>query len=121
MEDYLFLVSIGPVQTFIASARRSRDLWFGSTLLSELARVAAEKIDRSQGEDSLIFPSISPSELQAEQPVNVANKIIARIHQSPTELAREVRTAIFNRLHQLRELAYADLGKFDREIADAQV
>jgi CRISPR-associated protein Cmr2 len=124
MEDYLFLVSIGPVQTFIASARRSRDLWFGSTLLSELARVAAEKIARSQGEDSLIFPSISPSELQAEnpeQPVNVANKIIARIHQSPTELAREVRTAIFNRLHQLRELAYKDIRDFHQENAIAQV
>jgi CRISPR-associated protein Cmr2 len=124
MEDYLFLVSIGPVQTFIASARRSRDLWFGSTLLSELARAAATEIARSQGEKSLIFPSISLSELQAEnpeQPVNVANKIIARIRQSPTDLAREVRTAIFTRLHQLRNLAYADLGKFDREAAEAQV
>ncbi len=121
MEDYLFLVSIGPVQTFIASARRSRDLWFGSTLLSELARVAAVEIARPQRENLLIFPSISLSKLQAEQPVNVANKIIARIHQSPTELAREVRTAIFNRLHQLRELAYKDIRDFHQENAIAQV
>jgi CRISPR-associated protein Cmr2 len=128
MEDYLFLVSIGPVQTFIASARRSRDLWFGSTLLSELARAAAAKIAETkitgEQENSLIFPTISSQDLREanpEQPVNVANKIIARIHQSPTELAQEVHDAIFERLHQLRELAYADLGKFDREIAEAQV
>lgn len=123
MEDYLFLVSIGPVQTFIASARRSRDLWFGSTLLSELARVAAAKIAGEQ-EKILIFPTISPKDLQAEnpeRPVNVANKIIARIHQPPAQLAQEVHAAIFERLHQLRNLAYADLGKFDQEAAEAQV
>jgi CRISPR-associated protein Cmr2 len=39
--SYLFLVNIGPVQDFIASARRSRDLWYGSWLLSELAKAAA--------------------------------------------------------------------------------
>ena len=35
---YLLTLSIGPVQDFIATARRSRDLWFGSWLLSELSR-----------------------------------------------------------------------------------
>ena len=40
--EYLFLASIGPVQSFIASARRTRDLWFGSMLLSELAKAAAK-------------------------------------------------------------------------------
>ncbi len=36
---YLFLCSIGPVQEFIATARKSRELWFGSWLLSELSPV----------------------------------------------------------------------------------
>jgi CRISPR-associated protein Cmr2 len=35
--SYLMIIGIGPVQEFIASARRSRDLWFGSWLLSELS------------------------------------------------------------------------------------
>jgi hypothetical protein len=37
----LLLITIGPVQEFIAAARRSRDLWFGSWLLSELSKAAA--------------------------------------------------------------------------------
>lgn len=35
--QYLMAFAIGPVQEFIASARRSRDLWFGSWLLSEMS------------------------------------------------------------------------------------
>jgi CRISPR-associated protein Cmr2 len=37
----LLLVSLGPVQSFIVTARKSSDLWFGSWLLAELAREAA--------------------------------------------------------------------------------
>jgi CRISPR-associated protein Cmr2 len=33
--NYSMVIGVGPVQEFIASARRSRDLWFGSWLLSE--------------------------------------------------------------------------------------
>ena len=52
---HLLAISVGPVQEFIASARRSRDLWFGSWLLSELSKAAAKQI----GKDNLIFPSVT--------------------------------------------------------------
>ena len=38
---HLLRIHIGPVQEFIATARRSRDLWFGSWLLSELSKASA--------------------------------------------------------------------------------
>ena len=41
---HLLGIHIGPVQEFIAAARRSRDLWFGSWLLSELSKAAARGI-----------------------------------------------------------------------------
>lgn len=41
MSDYIVIISIGPVQSMIASARKSRDLWSGSWLLSELAKACA--------------------------------------------------------------------------------
>ncbi|MBI2566887.1 MAG: hypothetical protein HYV63_07650 [Candidatus Schekmanbacteria bacterium] len=44
MSEQLLLVTIGPVQDFIASARRCRDLWHGSWLLSELGKAAAAGI-----------------------------------------------------------------------------
>ena len=59
---YLFQVSIGPVQDFIASARRTRDLKFGSELLSELSKAAAKQISEKCGIESLIFPA--PANLQ---------------------------------------------------------
>lgn len=41
MSEWLLEITFGPVQGFIASARRSRDLWAGSRLLSDVARAAA--------------------------------------------------------------------------------
>ncbi|HTQ79571.1 MAG TPA: type III-B CRISPR-associated protein Cas10/Cmr2, partial [Thermoanaerobaculia bacterium] len=38
----ILLITLGPVQDFIAAARRCRDLWFGSWLLSELSKATAQ-------------------------------------------------------------------------------
>ncbi|HEU5014885.1 MAG TPA: type III-B CRISPR-associated protein Cas10/Cmr2, partial [Roseiflexaceae bacterium] len=56
MAEYLFLFTIGPVQDFIAAARRTRDLWAGSQLLSELSRTAAKTL-RDDYDAQLIFPA----------------------------------------------------------------
>lgn len=85
MTDYLFLATIGPVQEFIASARRSRDLWFGSWLLSELAKAATAAIATSSkgGLERLIFPApASLADLTAGSSFNAANKILARLDLS---------------------------------------
>ncbi len=55
----LLLFTIGPVQPFIAQARKTRDLWMGSFLLSTLMQAAmrhlAETKDQN-GKPRLIFP-----------------------------------------------------------------
>ncbi len=54
---FLFIATIGPVQPFIASARRTRDLYVGSTLLSELSKAAAKEIAKfCQGPGSTHIP-----------------------------------------------------------------
>ena len=40
---YVMVVNIGPVQGFIAAARRTRDLKYGSWLLSELSKCARRR------------------------------------------------------------------------------
>lgn len=72
MTQHLLIVSLGPVQDFIASARRCQDLWFGSWLLSDLSRAVAQGIEAAAGERSLIFPCAPDNEK-----VSVANKIVA--------------------------------------------
>jgi CRISPR-associated protein Cmr2 len=123
--NYLFLVTIGPVQDFIASARRTRDLHFGSWFLSELARAAAHEIVAHNGLNSLIFPAPASAELL--MPYNekfiVANKIIARVEQPPQILGSHVRQAVFTQLRGIRDDAYKSVyfqGKM-RSISEAQV
>ncbi len=119
---YLFLVSIGPVQAFIASARRTRDLWFGSWLLSELSKAAAQKIVDISGQDSLIFPAPHDEKLlHPDSRLNVANKIVALIDDSPQQLGEQVRQAIFRRLHTIRDQAFENIGHFHQEAAYKQI
>lgn len=74
----LLLVSIGPIQDFIASARRCQDLWYGSWLLSDLARTVAATFERACGNDALVFPATLRAEAGLERP-SVANKILVRV------------------------------------------
>lgn len=115
-KKYLISVSIGPVQDFIASARRSRDLWFGSWLLSELSAVVAKKI----GETRLIFPSSLSG--------NVVNKILATV-DNVDNIESDCRTAILERLKEISGTIFEEiegkLGKdkssFYRAKAEAQI
>lgn len=82
MPRYLITLSIGPVQSLIDAARRTRDLWCGSWLLSELSRAAARSLDQAQP-GCLIFPSLANPE-QDLRPVsrpgdqaNIANVLRA--------------------------------------------
>src|SRR5947209_5077263 len=118
----LFLVSIGPVQGFIASARKTRDLAFGSWLLSELAKAAAQKIAEMNGIESLIFPAPqNMNELQPESRLNVANKVVAIVQQSPQDMGKEVREAIDTRLETIKNWAYTGMEDYDKQIAVAQI
>lgn len=97
MTSTLFLVTLGPVQDFIAAARRTRDLWFGSWLLSELSRTAAISIRVADQKAQLIFP-VAEALLADEALVNVANKILARITIAPEQLGDVVTNAVRARL-----------------------
>lgn len=54
----LLVFSIGPVQEFIAAARRTQDLWMGSWLLSYLSWTAIKRIVETFGPDVIVFPSL---------------------------------------------------------------
>ncbi len=131
---YLICISIGPVQDFIATARRSRDLWFGSWLLSELSKAVAEKIAKDCGMESLIFPSIDndkdlkPVEYENGQRIsgtdfNVVNKIVALIDKDPKQLCEAVDKAMKERLESIRVEAYKgiDKNRIDENVAKLQV
>lgn len=61
MTNHLFLFTLGPVQSFIAQARKTQDLYAGSEILSALIRkgIEAFKQEFAVNEYKLIFPSES--------------------------------------------------------------
>jgi CRISPR-associated protein Cmr2 len=57
MSNYLFALTIGPVQSFIAQARKTQDLHAGSRILSDLIDFAMKEIkERFDSQAVLIFP-----------------------------------------------------------------
>ena len=82
MTAHLLALTVGPVQDFIAAARRTRDLWFGSYLLSEISKAAAKDV-RDEVRDhggKLIFPTPrDEADLEADSQLNVANVILAEL------------------------------------------
>lgn len=94
----LLAISIGPVQEFIAAGRKTRDLWFGSRLLSDIAQAAARELATQA---RLIFPAgITPGSA-------VANKLLAETPDGldPAVLVERARKAAHDELGRHRDAA----------------
>lgn len=132
MTRHLLILTLGPVQEFIKQARRTRDLWFGSHLLSELSRAAARRIADEDGAE-LVFPALERGHREltpcwtflrkgeeyvegnglsryresGAPPVNVANKIVAILPGAadPAEVARRARAAVQALWHEVARYA----------------
>ena len=57
-EAALLTLAIGPVQPFIAAARKMEDLWAGSHLLARLAWEAMRVVCEQLGPDAILFPRL---------------------------------------------------------------
>jgi CRISPR-associated protein Cmr2 len=119
----LMIVSIGPVQDFIATARKSRDLWFGSWLLSELSKAAAKAlVDRNY---ELVFPTpVQPGDLDPKSQFNAPNKVVSVVNAAPDVVGKAVEKAVRRRLTELRNGAFDAVGsrsQFKRALAERQV
>ncbi|MEI7027390.1 type III-B CRISPR-associated protein Cas10/Cmr2 [Paenibacillus sp. y28] len=103
--SWMMQFSIGPVQEFIAQARKTRDLWFGSFLLAELGKAAARRFQEQTHDpgDGLIVPhpqvlEAPPSgegERSSSKVSSVANKLLGIVTTGdPKHVALEVRKAV---------------------------
>jgi len=86
--QHLLALSLGPIQDFISAARRTRDVWFGSFLLSEISKATAKAVRGQNG--GLIFPNPHPANTGALEPgsdFKVANIILAELPPGVTPQA----------------------------------
>ncbi len=114
MTNYVLTLAVGPVQGFIASARRSRDLWAGSWLLSELAKAVAKNLYEQNAE--LIFPFIeNRDDLEPNSEFSVGNKIQVVITADSVEqlkqIADDAKAAANNRFKEIANQVKKDLDE----------
>ena len=114
MTSYLYVLALGPVQDFIAAARTTRDLWFGSHLLSEISKAAAKEIAENGG--NLIFPALKARDpdLAPDKSFNVANIILAELLEgkNPEDINKAAKDAA-----QERWMHFAKIAKNAAETA----
>jgi len=117
--SHLLLFSLGPVQDFIATARRCQDLWFGSWLLSDLAHKAATRVRELVGNEALIVPG------QLTDGAAVANEIFALCSDQAAarDAALKAHQAVRDRLQTHIDVFFARIPAegFHRATAEAQV
>jgi CRISPR-associated protein Cmr2 len=107
MTAHLLALTVGPVQEFISAARRTRDLWFGSYLLSEISKAAAKAVRTNGGK--LIFPApANDADLDPDSHLNVANVIVAEIPESdPATVAQRAKEAARSRWREFADSVLA--------------
>lgn len=102
--SHILIISLGPIQDFIAAARRCRDLWFGSWLLSELSKAVAKGVCDKVTLENLVFPGTREiKDLEPSSETSVANKIVAIVEdgKNPEEVAEAGRQSMRTRLKEL--------------------
>jgi len=77
MSQYLFLFTIGPVQSFIAQARKTQDLYAGSILLFHLIESTMNELERFETNCEFIFPN--------EEIESKPNRFIAKVESDNIE------------------------------------
>lgn len=114
MTQYLFLFTIGPVQSFIAQVRKTQDLYAGSFLLSHLIDSAMGELAKKEGNCKFIFPD--------ENIEHKPNRFIAEIESENIEtIGRNLENHVkeeFQRIANdiLQKLNLAMPPNFDNQI-----
>ena len=121
MTNHLLLFTIGPVQSFIAQARKTQDLFAGSKLLSTLIDFAIGKVkvetinEKGEKVSNIIFP--------AENISSKPNRFLAIIDDNQIETAKKLACEVQKEFKKIAEGCFKDIynGKpkpnnFDEQI-----
>ena len=91
-KNALIVFSVGPVQSFIASARKTEDLWAGSYTLSYLIKLAIETAEAQAREIGVFLDVVFPARRQKTQEVTMTasypNRFLASIKGEPETAAQ---------------------------------
>jgi CRISPR-associated protein Cmr2 len=113
MPKYLMTIALGPVQEFIAAARRTADLTAGSELLVGLARHLAEHLPERRAD----FPRLHQ--------IGAPNKLLFTVQGEPHKIAADAKEQAHAYLRQQWDACLQQLGAvkgcIDEELANWQL
>ncbi|QQS27997.1 MAG: type III-B CRISPR-associated protein Cas10/Cmr2 [Sphingobacteriales bacterium] len=111
MPHYLFLFSIGPVQSFIAQARKTQDLYAGSRILSLLAKAGLIAANPKE----MIFPG----NINA---ISIPNRFLCIIETNdPKEFGGNVERAVRNEWNRIADTVLSTNVKGIKEQIDGHL
>lgn len=135
MSDKIFF-SLGPVQGFVAQARRTRDLWSGSFLLSYLSGCAISEVIDKRGkikipdvnDDPLLAWIRGPKDGNAPIIGSIPNRFEAFVADDPKGVARSAAKVVQSKWKEIAEAVWTEFvadvaknGNGTKEIWDRQV
>lgn len=100
--QYLFLFTIGPVQSFIAQARKTRDLYAGSKILEDIIEAAIKFAQESYRAEIII-----PDPRSVAKP----NRLLAKItNDDPKKFAEAVENAARDKWRDIALRSFTNAG-----------
>lgn len=123
----LLLFSLGPVQSFISTARRTQDLWTGSQLLSALAAVGIGEAERRLADGGRF---VYPAKIDGQWPQDLPNHFALLLPQGQgaelgAHIEEAVQSAWFHATSKVRDTFFARLvdqdgwqTTWERQVAD---
>ena len=115
-QQYLFLFTIGPVQSFIAQARKTQDLFAGSQILSELVKVGIKAIPK--WDDNVIYPVLDKNTTIQSLP-NRFISIVEKPQEELKNLGENIEDIVRNRFEDIANKSLEQRKKpvgFDEQI-----
>lgn len=95
---YLFLFTIGPVQSYIQQSRKTRDLFASGRILSILSACAMKEIVERNVQNEIIFPHFQKEDIEPSYP----NRCIALVEESNiAEMGQDIEQSVRNKYEDM--------------------
>ncbi|MDE3840932.1 type III-B CRISPR-associated protein Cas10/Cmr2 [Bacillus methanolicus] len=122
--QHLVVFTVGPVQSFIASARKTEDFWSGSFILSHFIREAMKMLSELDPKCEFIYPkNIQETDVKTRHIASLPNRFTAIVHkdaQSAAAILQEteghVRRVFYDLCTSAIHTVFPSLDKQEKEI-----
>ena len=118
MTQHLLAMELGPVVQMISAARKTRDMWFGSWMMSEVTKAAGFAASQMcGGYNSIIAPAVNSNAEFSDAAFSVGDEVLVIVPEAvdPAEVARTAKAAAHEKWLELAADAY---GRVQQAIRD---